>query len=284
MKSIPLTLLSLAILPLALGAYVETRAPEAAPTVTITARDYVLESPDTLPEGAVTLRLVNQGKEFHHVWIARLEGGHTVDDVLAALKTRGPLPEWIKDAGGPNAPRPEGGENSATVTLAPGNYIVACLIPSADGIPHLMKGMVRPLTVVKTAHPAAAPKGDVLMTLRDYSFFLSRPLTAGKHVIEVRNEGTQWHEFELVQLAPGKTPQDVVAFIDHGIGTPPGLPIGGVSPLTPGGVSYFHVELQPGRYALICFLPDRKDGRQHFDHGMMQEFEVGEALATSGGN
>jgi hypothetical protein len=283
MKSAPLALLSLAILPLALGAYVQ-RHREAPPTVTITARDFSLEAPDTLPEGAVTLRLVNQGKEFHHVWIARLEGGHTVDDVLAALRTPGPPPEWIKDAGGPNAPRPEGGENSATVTLARGSYIVACLIPSADGIPHLMKGMVRPLTVVETAHPAAAPDADVLMTLRDYSFFLSRPLTPGQHVIEVRNEGTQWHEFELVQLAPGKTPRDVVAFVEHGIGSPPGLPIGGVSPLMPGGVSYFHAELQAGRYALICFLPDRKDGKQHFEHGMVQEFQVGELAEAFGAN
>jgi hypothetical protein len=281
MKPASLALLSLAVLPLALGAYVQSRPRETAPTITITARDYVLDSPDTLPEGAVTLRLVNQGKEFHHIWIARLEGGRTVDDVLAALKTQGPLPEWVKDAGGPNAPRPEGGENSATVTLVPGNYIVACLIPSADGIPHLMKGMVRPLTVVKTGRPAPAPKGDVIMTLRDYSFFFSRPLTAGTHVIEVRNEGTQWHEFELVQLAPGKTPHDVIAFIEHGLGSPPGLPIGGVSPLMPGGVSWFHADLQPGRYALICFLPDRKDGKQHFEHGMTQEIEVGGLEATA---
>jgi hypothetical protein len=281
MKSGSLTLLSLAALPLALGAYVQSRPRETAPTVTITARDYTLDSPDTLPEGAVTLRLVNQGKEFHHIWIARLEGGRTVEDVLAALKTRSPLPAWVKDAGGPNAPRPEGGENSATVTLVPGNYIVACLIPGPDGIPHLMKGMVRPLTVVKTGRPAPAPEGDVIMTLRDYSFFFSRPLAAGTHVIEVRNEGTQWHEFELVQLAPGKTPQDVIAFIDHGIGSPPGLPIGGVSPLMPGGVSWFHADLKPGRYALICFLPDRKDGKQHFEHGMMREIEVGEGLAAT---
>ena len=31
---------------------------------------------------------------------------------------------------------------------------------------------------------------------------------------------------------------------------------------------------------LICFLPDRKDGKQHFQHGMIQEFEVGGAIAT----
>ena len=71
MKPASFALLSLAVLPLALGAYVRSRPRDAAPTVTITARDYTLDSPDTLPQGAVTLRLVNQGREFHHVWIAR---------------------------------------------------------------------------------------------------------------------------------------------------------------------------------------------------------------------
>lgn len=275
MKATIAVLLSLAALPLAVG----FRAP-TAPTVTVTAKDYSLELPDTLPTGAVTLRLVNQGKEFHHVWIARLDGGHTIEDVLKTLAARQPMPSWLKDAGGPNAPRPEGGEATGTVVLEPGRYIVACLIPSKDGVPHLMKGMVRQVTVVETPRPARTPQADAVMTLRDYTFFLSRPLAAGGHVIEVRNEGTQWHEFELVQLAPGKSPQDVVDFVEHGIGTPPGLPLGGVSPLAVGRTSFMHVDLAPGRYALICFLPDRKDHRAHFEHGMMQEFQVSEKLAT----
>ena len=56
MKATIAVLLSLAALPLAVG----FRAP-TAPTVTVTAKDYSLELPDTLPTGAVTLRLVNQG-------------------------------------------------------------------------------------------------------------------------------------------------------------------------------------------------------------------------------
>src|SRR4051794_12778294 len=175
MKPTSLALLSLAVLPLALGAYVRNRAGEAAPpTITVTARDFTLDMPDTLTAGATTLRLVNQGTEFHHIWIARLDEGRTVSDVLEALKSRAGLPAWLKDAGGPNAPRPEGGEASATVMLEPGNYIVACMIPGPDGIPHIMKGMVRPLTVVRSGTAAAAPSADVVMTLRDFNFFLSR--------------------------------------------------------------------------------------------------------------
>jgi hypothetical protein len=39
------------------------------------------------------------------------------------------------------------------------------------------------------------------------------------------------------------------------------------------------VTLEPGRYALICFLPDRGDGKAHFEHGMVQEFDVNGAMA-----
>jgi hypothetical protein len=39
-------------------------------------------------------------------------------------------------------------------------------------------------------------------------------------------------------------------------------------------------DLEPGRYALICFLPDLADGKPHFMHGMMQEIEVGSELTS----
>jgi hypothetical protein len=83
MKSALAALLSLAAIPLALSPHASLR------TVTVTAHDFSLRLPDTLPEGPVTLRLVNEGKEFHHVWIARMEGGHEVQDVLQALAAPG---------------------------------------------------------------------------------------------------------------------------------------------------------------------------------------------------
>jgi hypothetical protein len=276
MKSKSVYLLSFAALPIALGIYAGARTGDVAPrTVTVVARDYAFDAPDTLQAGAVRLRLVNQGKELHHIWLGRLENGKTLDDLFAALKSGGPLPAWVTNMGGPNAPRPAGGEATATVSLTPGNYVMACAIPGPDGVPHIMKGMVRTLTVVKTATPAIAPRADVKLTFSDYSFGLSQPLTAGRHLIEVHNEGTQWHEVELVQLAPGKTAHQVIEFIETGRGEPAGLPITGVSPISVGQVSRFDVDLEPGRYAFVCFLPDAKDGKPHFAHGMVREFEVG---------
>jgi uncharacterized cupredoxin-like copper-binding protein len=244
-------------------------------TVTITAHDYSFEAPDSVLSGAVTLKLVNRGKEFHHIWLVRIDHGKTPADFIQALSQgHGALPVWAREVGGPNAPAP-GGEANATVELDPGTYLITCAIPSADGKPHIMKGMIRTMVVTKAAQRAPMPEADVTMILRDYSFTTLQALTAGRRVIEVRNYGRQSHEIELVRLAPGKSAHDVLQWIEKPEGAAPGLPLGGVSPLASGGRSQFTVDLEVGRYALICFLPDRGDGKPHFMHGMMQEIEVG---------
>lgn len=284
MKSGSIALFGFGTLPLALGAVAlfapGTPAPAAPRTVTIAANEFALRAPDTLTQGATTFNLVNEGKEFHHVWIARLENGRTMRDVSSVLKNPGPLPPWIREVGGPNAPMPEGGIANATGMLQPGAYVLGCWIPGPDGVPHIMKGMVRPLTVVPAAKPARAPVATVTMTLQDYGFTLSRPLTPGRHLIEVRNLAAQSHEIELASLAPGKTAHDLLTWIHKPEGPIPGAAIGGVSPIAKGEVGWFEVDLTPGRYAMICFLPDAKDGQAHFVHGMVREIEVAEGIAA----
>jgi uncharacterized cupredoxin-like copper-binding protein len=273
MRSLSLTLLGLAAIPAAIG-ILALRSSPLPPTVAVTATDYALAAPDTLREGAVRFQLTNRGKEFHHLWVVRLEQGKTLDDFRTALSAGGPFPAWARSLGGPNAPAPEGGEANATLVLAAGRYLLLCGIPGPDGIPHLMKGMIRPLTVVPGADAAGVPRADITMSLRDYSFVLSGQMAAGRRVIEVRNDGAQTHEVELVRLAPGKSVHDVLAWVEKPAGPPPGMPLGGVSPLARGGVATFEVNLPPGRYGMICFLPDVKDGKPHHEHGMIQEFEV----------
>jgi hypothetical protein len=140
--------------------------------------------------------------------------------------------------------------------------------------------MMRHLTVVPTPDAAGAPRADITMSLRDYSFVLSGTPAPGRRVIEVRNDAEQTHEVELLQLAPGRSVHDVLAWVERPVGPPPGLPLGGVSPLARGGVASFEVELVPGRYGMICFLPDVKDGKAHHEHGMIQEFEVPAKVAA----
>jgi hypothetical protein len=249
----------------------------AAPNVvTVHARDYAFDAPEQIPAGMTTFRLVNDGSTFHHMVIVRLDSGKALADVQQALRTPGPPPRWAVFVGGPDAPDPRG-EANATVDLPAGNYALLCFVDVPGGVPHFAKGMTRALTVTPSSGPhAAAPVADEVITLRDYRFDLSKePLSAGRHTFEVRTAATQAHELELIQLAPGRAGKDVLAWISKMQGPPPGHGIGGTAPSAPGVPVYFTADLTPGEYLLICFLPDAKDGKPHFVHGMMQQIKVG---------
>ena len=252
--------------------------PTAEPTViTIVASDFKYDAPDTIAAGMVSLKLVNKGPELHHISIARLTGGKTFADFGRAMKAMKPTdqpPAWMETVAGPNAPVP-GGEQVLTEELTPGNYVLICFIPSADHVPHFAKGMVKSLTVIpSTGAVAAAPVADVTVMMTDYAWQISPVITAGKHIIRLENSATQPHEMFIVRLAKGKTPMDAAVWAETRKGPQPGVPMGGVSGMAKGAVAYLPVDLTPGEYALICFLPDMKDGKPHFLHGMMKSITV----------
>jgi hypothetical protein len=253
-------------------------AAAAAPaTVTITATDYKLELPASIPAGVVALTLVNHGQELHQAQLVRLEDGKTAADFEAAMKRPGAPPAWARFVGGPNAITPRQ-ETTGTSALVPGHYVAVCLIPGPDEVPHVMKGMIQPYEV--TPGPSAAaelPAAQDTVRLVDFAFELSHPLTPGRHAILVENAGPQPHELVLLRLAPGKTIQDFGTWATTGQmkGPPPAMPLGGVGVMEEGGSGEFTVELTPGEYGLICFVPDAKDGKLHLMHGMIKQFKVG---------
>ncbi len=251
-------------------------AATAPNVITVTAADFHFQSPTSVPAGMTTIRLVNNGPELHHVQLVRLEEGHTVQDFLEAMGAGGPPPSWAVWVGGPNTPVPDGRSVSeATLDLEAGNYAMLCIIPSADGVPHVMKGMVLPLTVTPVSGPAAAePAADLTMVLDDYSFDMSTPLTAGRRTIRVENVAEQPHEVILVRLAPGKTLQDMLDWAATESGPPPGAPIAGTTAIAKAGVNYVTAHFAPGEYALICFIPDAGDGKPHVMHGMARQISV----------
>ena len=240
--------------------------------VRVSGEDFKFDAPDVIPAGMTEFRFTNKGPSLHHLAILRLNDGKTIDDLRAALANPGPPPSWVKEYGGANAPVP-GEESNVTLNLAPGNYALICFV-DIGGPPHFAKGMVRPLRVVPSKKVAAAPTASVTMTLVDYNFKMSGPIRAGMRTIRVRNAGRQHHEVQIIQLAPGKTVKEVLDWIGKPDGPPPGKAIGGVAGIEPGMTEYFTANFTPGKYGLICFLPDMKDGKPHLAHGMAQEITV----------
>jgi hypothetical protein len=251
-----------------------TSAPAAkARVVRVTGEDFKFDAPDIIPAGLTEFRFLNKGPSLHHMAILKLSGGKTVDDLNAALSKPGPPPSWVKEVGGPNAAAP-GLESNATLNLEPGNYALICFV-DLGGPPHFVKGMVRALRVVpaKGAN-APKPKADITATLADYNFQLSSPIRPGKHTIRVHNVGAQHHEIQVVQLVPGASLGDFMKWMQTMQGPPLGKALGGVAGLEPGMSQYFSADFVAGNYVLICFLPDAKDGKPHFAHGMTQQIEV----------
>jgi uncharacterized cupredoxin-like copper-binding protein len=250
-------------------------APAATQLVHVKATDFKFDMPASVPAGPVNFHLMNEGKEMHHAIVVRLEDGKTLRDLAAAMKTEGPPPPWLKFVGGPNGAVP-GATASSTLMLTPGHYAVLCLIPGTDGVPHVAKGMAQEFTVTGSASDAALPAATDTIHLEDYGFKSARPLAAGSHSILVVNDGPQVHEMVMLKLMPGKSAEDFGNWATTGgmKGPPPALPIGGAGLMEPGTSSLVSVDLTPGDYGYICFVPDSKDGKPHAAHGMVSQFTV----------
>ncbi len=269
-----LLLPALAGVALALGApALPAPARVPPPVVTVVASDYRFELPATLPAGLTIFRLVNRGKQAHHLALLRVPTGRTLAQVRAALSRGGAEPRWLRDEGGPNALDP-GNAAEVAVDLEPGRYVLACFIPARDGEPSLLHGMLRELTVTAARKRAARePEADDTVTFAGYGFRLARPLTPGEHRLLVRNADTQSHELVLFRLEPGKTAAQFLAWAESMRGPGPGAFEGGVSGLAPGQANEAIVRLHRGRYVLACFLT-APDGKPHTAHGMVAEVRV----------
>jgi len=250
-------------------------APAAPTSASFTATDYAFDGPAQIPAGSVVFRLTNKGTEPHHLVIVRIDSARTYDSLVAALSKPGPPPGWVKTVGGPNGVS-AGQESNATVAMTPGEYALLCFVPTLAGAPHFAKGMARRLEVTLASGQAPPePVADVVLTLNDYSFTFSAPLTRATRVIRVENAGPQMHEVVLARLVPGKTAEDLIKWEMGGRkGEAPGTFIGGMSPIDPGFTGSFDVSLEPGDYGLICFVPDAGDGKPHLAHGMMQQIKI----------
>jgi hypothetical protein len=239
------------------------------------ARDYSYEAPDTLPSGWVTIRMSNHGPEPHHGQLLRLNDGVTFQAFSQALQQEGEAAlRQTTLVGGPSlidAHRTD----EVTLDLKPGTYVIACFVPSPDGVPHLAKGMIKPVEVTASDPSTAQPPASQgRFTMRDFSFEMPDRLAAGRKTYEVTNIGPQPHELVVVKLADGKAVDDVLAWYRAPSGPPPFEAVGGINGLSNGGIGYMTLDLQPGAYAAVCVIPEQASGVAHLHLGMVKAFGV----------
>ena len=255
-----------------------------AAVVEVTATDYALSAPDSIPSGWTPIRFVNEGEEPHFVFMSRLPEGQSIDnyerelspafarawdavrvgaspdDAMQGLMQE--LPAWYADlvmVGGPGLTA-KGRTSQTTLRLEPGNYVLECYVKTADGKIHYMEGMVRPLTV--TAQPSAAqpPSADVTVTLRNNEVQMEGDVTPGTRTFAVHWEENPeegfGHSAHLARLDADTSVDDVVAWMNWfgltGLSAPaPAEFIGGLHFMETGATAYFTADLEPGRYLLV---------------------------------
>lgn len=252
------------------------------PDLQVQAADYAFTAPDSIPGGLTRIQLSNTGKEDHHAQLIRLNDGVTPNQLQEAmLKSEAAAFALVTFQGGAGAV-PPGGRSSGIADLPPGQYLVLCFVPAADGVPHLAKGMIKPLTVTaKPAEQLVAPKAPTVQ-LGDFAFSgQAASYKAGKVTLEGLNKGKQVHELIAIKIQEGLAPdqlRQMLAGPPPAGGPPPGPPpftfAGGMQAVMPEQKAYGEFDLTPGQYAFICFVPDLASGKPHVELGMFAPFTV----------
>lgn len=235
-------------------------------------------STDHLRAGLVQVRLHNAGTVAHQAQLLRLHDGVTPAAYLqAVLATQGGAVLALADAAGGATSVDPGGLQVTWQRLSAGSYVVMCFQDGGDhGAPHFALGMFSPFTV-SGAGTRAHPPGHVLGSIYAFSFGFRMPAVVDGHGLYrfTNTAVADTHEAAVLKLAPGKTAADVLAWVESGLTGPAPVvgDLGGSGAVAPGGSTWVRLNLPPGDYVMVCFVPD--DEPPHLPHaalGMVQGF------------
>lgn len=227
-----------------------------------------MSGPKSVNAGAVRIEYSNKTKDDASVQLLRIDQGHTAAEAIKAGQAWGdgdkPLPAWVRFVGGTGAVNPGGRANSVQV-LKPGNY-AGVNIETND------------YSAFKVTGDAGGelPETSGTVDAFDYSF-KAIELRAGTHQVLFRNRGKEPHFALAAPIKPGKTLEDVRKSLKSERGEPPIIEDETVeSGILDGGESQaVEFKLRAGKYAFLCFVPDRKGGPPHaFGEDMISEGTV----------
>ena len=250
---------------------------------------FTLTAPKSVKAGVVEISLQTPAgqRTTHDAQFIRVEGNHTIDEVLKFISEEGaPTPPWLFAAGGVGQTK-SGESGTATQELTPGKYFILDTgEPEGDNVKSYAEtGATAELQVTGPAGAAKLPKAGAKVTAKDgkargaYTFTASG-LTAGKTRIEFDNAGKELHHLIAFPFRKGATLADVKkAFMEErgeSSGPPPlDFEAGAGTAVLEGGTKQVTtLELKRGKYALVCFISDRKGGKPHVAKGMLVETQV----------
>jgi hypothetical protein len=225
--------------------------------------------PKSVEGGVVEIEFTNSAKGDHGAQLIGAKDGHTPQEALKVGNAWGqggkPLPEWVIPAGGVGSV-PSGTTASVTQELAPGKYSLVDLDTDAN--------TELEVTGDSGAGDLAGEGGTIDAT--EYQF-TSTGLKAGKSRVLFDNTGGEPHFIAGIGIRPGSTIAEVRRFFKTEKGKPPIDESRSFSTavIEGGAKQSIDVDLEAGKYALLCFVPDRAGGPPHVVKGMISEAVVG---------
>jgi uncharacterized cupredoxin-like copper-binding protein len=246
----------------------------SARSILVTAHDYSFTGvPSRIRAGWLTLRLANAGTEVHMLGIGRVPYGHPARAVLDAIVNNHSVPP-TSDWGGPNAVSP-GDTSAATLFFPPGEYAISCAVEGPDGKIHAQHGMIAVMTVTGTPDTTDAPASeDASVTLTDYHVAVRGSLVSGERTLRVKNNASQGHDLEILEILPGHSEADAMRWFAHPTReAPTARAVGGVVEIHPGQQAVVSASFHSGKYLFLCWVPDDA-GQPHFLRGMHQLITV----------
>lgn len=230
-----------------------------------------ITGPKSAESGLAEITLENNSGAEGDLQLIRTEGDHSVDELVEAFEGTGsgkPLPDWFFGGGGVGS---TGDGKGATVTqvLQPGTYFAV----DTESRPDAEK--VAALEVTGDSSEETV-ESDTTVTAGEYVFESDAPLPAGTNEIVFDNIGAQPHHLLASKLIGDATAEDVETFFKTEKGRPPLSEKGtqATAVLEGGEGQLVTLDLEPGRYALYCFISDRQGGPPHALKGMVDEIEV----------
>ena len=223
-------------------------------------------APRSISAGLTRITLNNEGKEPHKAQLVRIQGNHSISE---ARRARRPFPKWLYTEGGVGVAEP-GETDSVVQRLDPGRYYVTGNYGE--------RGRVAPLRVLGEKTSGGLPSTSGSIVTNEYSFIASG-LKPGTNAVEFSNDGFEPHHAVVAPVQRGGSVGQLRRFLK---GSGP-IPVGKVvdldraqetSILERGQKQVVRLRLKPGRYALLCFVPDRKGGPAHVVKGMVDEVAV----------
>ena len=124
-------------------------------------------------------------------------------------------------------------------------------------------------------------------TATNYEFAGIEDVEAGRALVQLQNDGTEFHEIVLMRIEDGETRplEELLQLPEEEVGEIV-TEVGGSTFAPPGTGTASTVELEPGRHVAICFIPVGatpealqsgqldENAQPHFLHGMVEEFQV----------